>query len=80
MQTKTKMAVFISKAYDEGMRDALAGRDYSNPYIPPQGSDETFDWQPDHEESYGLGYEAHYEDFDPSRADYHAVVDDMGRD
>lgn len=55
------MTAFIVKAYNEGMADALAGRDYANPYIPPKGSDETFDWKPAHEESYHLGYEAHIE-------------------
>lgn len=55
------MSVFISKAYNEGMRDALAGRDYANPYIPPDDADETFDWKPDHEESYHLGYEHNFE-------------------
>lgn len=44
----------IEKAYVEGMNDALAGRDYSNPYINE-------DAMPNHEESYDRGFEAYYQ-------------------
>ncbi len=56
------MTAFIQKAYLEGARDALAGRDYANPYTPPEGSDETFDWKPALEENYHNGYGDHYKE------------------
>jgi hypothetical protein len=74
------MYIHIESAYEKGMLDALSGADYNNPFTSPSDSDERFDRKPDHEESYFAGYDAHWEDFARLKPDYHAIVDDIGRD
>ncbi len=74
------MAIHIGSAYQKGMMDALSGAPYSNPFVAPEDADETFDHKHDHAESYHVGYEANFADFNPARVDYHAIIDDVGRD